>query len=236
MKKEWIANVFFAALVSATYYVLQNAFENAHVLSSRASAYAALASGLIVGIGLRFAVTATPLLIPCVRRWLLPACAIEGKWLEIIQRPGAEGYRYSIVDFDYNPASEIDPFKMVGHSFYSNGVERLEWNTKYLKVDFKDSPSIEYIYRVTRFGTAYGYGEAWYSPEKPLRHGNGYYLGTEEGPVERFTYILRRIDDSYKQLVGFDPKVDLNEHTNLGPFVRHIHTYYLRNPPAFPPP
>jgi hypothetical protein len=238
MKKEWMANAVFATLVSALYYLLQHGLEKSMSLTpARASAVAALVSGACVGIGLRYAVTTTPLRVWFFRKKILPAAQLEGKWLEVIQR--GDERRYSLVEFEYSPSSQTDPFRMEGHAFYANSKEHSEWTTTYLKVTLVPMVSVEYIYMVTWTSEsgrpAYGYGEAWYhrpGSTKPLDRGDGYYLAVEETPVDRRNYHLVRIDDTYKGLVGFDPKEDLDNHESMHKFVRCVNDYYLTNPVA----
>ena len=234
MKKDWIGNVFFAALVSAAYYVLQRAIEKAGAPAPSASALAALTSGLVVGIGLRFAVTTTPLRIGLVRRMWLPAYEAEGKWLEVLDRRGER--HYSIVDFVFTPSGEADPYEMVGHSFFPTGKEHSEWRTRYLKVTPGPMLSVEYIYIVTQSledgRPPYGYGESWFTgaSAKMLDRGKGYYFAAEEHPLYRCTYKLRRIDSSFRQLVGLDAKENLDDHPAMELFVRLVHDYYSSNP------
>jgi hypothetical protein len=224
MKKDWIGNVFFATLASIVFYILQELFTNQHLSPGKAAALAIGLSGLGIGLCLRYVTTITPLRMGWFRRLLLPASALEGDWLETLERN--DQIHDTIVELRYDPTSSADPFQMFGHSYITENDEHSEWETRYLKITHSGITKVEYIFEVTRSklpgGAHYGYGEATYAgaraQSKPDR-GHGYYFAPEEDPASRCFYELRRIDDDFRKEIGFDLKKKLDSHAAMKEFI-----------------
>lgn len=227
-----VADGVFAVLATAAFYFVEPKLEASDVPRNWALPISILVSGVGVGVLLRLLLTAVPLKIQVFRRARLPAAALEGMWLELLQRQGTQ--HYSIVSFKYDPQAQTDPFTMVGHSFYPSGVTHSEWGTRFMRIEATAGGfSVEYVYEVEtpdhKGRPRRGYGESFFrappaDPRCPAG-GYGYYLAAEDEHPFRCPYRLQRIDEEFKILIKAQSEA-LKTLSSMQKLVRCAHLHY----------
>src|SRR5215510_1840370 len=234
MNKDWITNGLFAALTTASVYIVQQALTNQGVSGFQAFA-AVLVCGIAVGVILRFALTAWLFNLRLFRRWFKEESAMEGLWLEILDRQGEQ--HYSVVTFKYDVKGKGVPFSMSGDSFFPDGTKHSEWGTSYMRIQNEANGfNVEYIYGADYKGhdakekgrPKYGYGQsnfrAMAGRPKHLVAGDGFYLAAESDHPFRCSYDLRLIDRDYKLKVRADNE-GLTTEESLQRFILRVHAY-----------
>jgi len=225
--KDRLLDTVLAAFTTATYYFVQLGFEARGVQRDWRIPLAGIVSAVVVGVLLRYILTKAWWGITPLRRRFVDKAALEGLWLEILDRRGEQ--HYSIVEFKYDPRSEVDHFSMQGWSYFPGGVQHSNWHTRYMRIkSIAGGFDVDYIYEVED-SKKRGYGESSYKfrlaqPPK-FTSGEGYYLAAEEVPLARCPYELVVIDERLKIQLGAEGE-SLNTRESRERFIHLAHTRY----------
>jgi hypothetical protein len=201
--KDRLLDTMLAALTTATYYFVQLGLESRGVARTWRIPAAGILSAVIVGVALRYILTKAWWGLRPLRRWLVDEAALEGLWLEVLDRRGEQ--HYSIAEVKYDPRSQVSRFSMHGWSYFPDGREHSNWHTRYLRINQTSGGfNVDYIYEVENEKKR-GYGESSYKylgGGRTVAEGEGYYLAAEENPLSRCPYNLVPIDQRLKIQLG----------------------------------
>jgi len=225
--KDRLLDTVLAALTTAAYYFVQLGLEARGVPRDWRIPLAGIASAVLVGVLLRYILTKAWWGITPLRRWFVDKAALEGLWLEILDRRGEQ--HYSIVEFKYDSKSQVDCFSMHGWSYFPDGAQHSNWHTRYMRIkSISGGFDVDYIYEVEG-SKKRGYGESSYKlqPAKPpkVTSGEGYYLAAEEVPLARCPYELVVIDERLRIQLGAEGE-SLNTRESRERFIHLVHTRY----------
>jgi len=225
--KDRVLDTVLAALTTATYLVVQGRLEANGVQPTWSGPVAGILAAIAVGVLLRYILTKAWWGITPLRRRLVANAALEGRWLEILDRRGDQ--HFSIVEFRYDPKSQVDRFSMQGWSYFPDGEQHSNWHTRYLRIkNIAGGFDVDYVYEVEA-SKKRGYGESSYKFQSlepaGFTSGEGYYLAAEEDPLERCSYQLLAIDDRLKIQLGAEGEA-LNTRESRRRFIQLAHTRY----------